>query len=631
MCQHCSTKGGPGSGNFNHEGRLGQVGGSAPADSSSAGSSPGDKPASASSTAGTKDAYKRQDPTGGVSPVSGKSYEDLDKWDRKAVIESINQGKIPPPEVLWEHYDIAVRRDLRDEANKAPFAYEKINPTVQDAWDHFVGLVGKLGLEHAGDTYQSRGGSRYLSVGKKDADGFWEAELTIRIASHGGDRKDVNLTTQLRPDKYAAAWNDAVDRLYALADKKTGKSFNAKPYQNLDHSSLPFPSLRRKSWLRQAAIDLWTKAEKHAQAEIEDAALEFLKAQRKEIVKQLRTLDNDKPGIVADGEPEHAAEKIISKAFEPTDWDEALREAIGPAIAKTIVRGYLSSKALQAGRRRRFPPVWRKAEAEQLNKAKPPKNPSSDKPNRPSRPATPADAQATDWSDQPLTDEEVRQVLSFELPANVTRSVFAHTREIMEKPYWKDINATERQRMQWSIQQGIEEGKTLRDIAKDIQADIGSDETRAKRIAVTETTGAYSAGAVSEMEEAEAAGVKIAKVWVDIGDDKVRPTHEDANGQVVEGSDGKFIVGGYECVRPGDPDLPAEERCGCRCGMYGEPIIEAEKSRWIQRGKMWIDPDWQKLMRLEAEALLSGDTKRWNPDRPPDDTAAPEPLQSGDE
>lgn len=502
----------------------------------------------------------------------------------------------------------------------------------------------------------------------------------------------------------------------------------------------------RKSWLRQATIDLWLKAERHAEADIQDAAMFFLSSQRAEVAKQLRRIENEKPAILAD---EHAADRIINEAFDPRDWDEDLRATMGPAIARTIVRGYLSSRAIQAGRRRRFPPVWRKGGAGSGNfghagrpgmvggstpdeddgggiavadeqytgndapgagerarvpidelefpggfgdevtplhdnrqmpiivqetytgwrvidgwgrasgmqnageeeihviivtegdiaersgagddadwvaamyaryapnldppistnayvplrtKTKPSflTKRADDKPN-PRRPVNPS-AGRGGWADMPLTEAEIAEVLSFELPPNVTRSVFKHTTEIMDKPYWKDMNDTAKDRMKWSIQEGVEEGKTLRQIAGDIQGDIGSDEVRAQRIATTELTGSLNAGHVVNGEEAEEAGVTIVKTWVTIGDDKVRPDHEESDGQVVEGSAGLFDVGGEQAPYPGFADLSADNRINCRCLAQIDILEQAEKSAYVQRNGKWFDVVYVELARSKGGA-----------------------------
>lgn len=54
--------------------------------------------------------------------------------------------------------------------------------------------------------------------------------------------------------------------------------------------------------------------------------------------------------------------------------------------------------------------------------------------------------------------------------------------------------------------------------------------------------------------------------WVSMGDDKVRETHQEADGQ-VKPIDEPFDVGDYQLMFPGDDSLGAgaEEICNCRC------------------------------------------------------------------
>jgi hypothetical protein len=87
---------------------------------------------------------------------------------------------------------------------------------------------------------------------------------------------------------------------------------------------------------------------------------------------------------------------------------------------------------------------------------------------------------------------------------------------------------------------------------------------RANRIAEIETHGAIEGGREIARKELEYNGFRLAKVWTTRDDNRVRPTHERADGQTVP-MFGQFIVGGSPCEYPGDPRLPIEERAGCRC------------------------------------------------------------------
>jgi len=85
-------------------------------------------------------------------------------------------------------------------------------------------------------------------------------------------------------------------------------------------------------------------------------------------------------------------------------------------------------------------------------------------------------------------------------------------------------------------------------------------QTRADRIARTETTAAYNAGSL-DAGKREGAGVKV---WMANADDRTRETHLDASNECVPVDDA-FDVGGVPMQMPGDPSAPPEETINCRC------------------------------------------------------------------
>lgn len=100
------------------------------------------------------------------------------------------------------------------------------------------------------------------------------------------------------------------------------------------------------------------------------------------------------------------------------------------------------------------------------------------------------------------------------------------------------------------------------DIVQRLDRDASQWQTRATRIARTETTGAYNSGAQQAFIE-EGAG---AKMWIATGDDATRESHLDAAGQCVP-TDASFDVGVAQLMMPGDPSGPADEVINCRCTM----------------------------------------------------------------
>lgn len=87
---------------------------------------------------------------------------------------------------------------------------------------------------------------------------------------------------------------------------------------------------------------------------------------------------------------------------------------------------------------------------------------------------------------------------------------------------------------------------------------------RATRIARTEATASYNAGALSALD-AEGA---VTKIWEATGDSRTRPTHRDADGQEVPIAS-RFTVGVAALMMPGDPSGPAAEVVDCRCCLLG--------------------------------------------------------------
>lgn len=92
---------------------------------------------------------------------------------------------------------------------------------------------------------------------------------------------------------------------------------------------------------------------------------------------------------------------------------------------------------------------------------------------------------------------------------------------------------------------------------------------RALVIARTESTTASNKGASIGNEDAD---YETNKTWISVLDANTRPDHVDADGQTV-GNDESFVVGGYQCMYPGDMSLPANEVIQCRCTLAFIPII----------------------------------------------------------
>lgn len=85
---------------------------------------------------------------------------------------------------------------------------------------------------------------------------------------------------------------------------------------------------------------------------------------------------------------------------------------------------------------------------------------------------------------------------------------------------------------------------------------------RIEKIATTEIT----AAAMGAKYVAASTQQGLSKTWVTTGDNHVRQTHQEAEGQEV-GINDVFQVGGSTLMYPCDPDGSAEEVINCRCAM----------------------------------------------------------------
>lgn len=113
---------------------------------------------------------------------------------------------------------------------------------------------------------------------------------------------------------------------------------------------------------------------------------------------------------------------------------------------------------------------------------------------------------------------------------------------------------------------GIGKGESIEALSARVSDVFDIGDNLAERIARTETHGAAeqttfaSAGAIAD------AGYQLTKTWISTQDDRTRPDHVEADGQIV-GMDEPFEVGGDELMFPGDDSLGADvdQLANCRC------------------------------------------------------------------
>jgi SPP1 gp7 family putative phage head morphogenesis protein len=117
-----------------------------------------------------------------------------------------------------------------------------------------------------------------------------------------------------------------------------------------------------------------------------------------------------------------------------------------------------------------------------------------------------------------------------------------------------------------AISDGLDEGEGTAEIADRIQDVTELSDYRAEMIARTETHAAANYASVEGVRNAQdKLGVVMLKEWLPTLDGRTRPDHAAMEGSEPIGMDEKFLVGGEELDRPGDPAGSADQVINCRC------------------------------------------------------------------
>jgi hypothetical protein len=159
--------------------------------------------------------------------------------------------------------------------------------------------------------------------------------------------------------------------------------------------------------------------------------------------------------------------------------------------------------------------------------------------------------------------------LAVRIPKSVQDKISEHLEDVFARDWWDDLADGVADDLEEIIEDGLADGLSSDEIADQIEEKLGEgNKARAETIARTEVTSALGAGDQAAKEELQKMGLIEGKEWVVVGGDApdadVREDHVEANGQIVA-VDEPFVVCGEEAHFPGDPDLSAGCRCGCRC------------------------------------------------------------------
>lgn len=279
----------------------------------------------------------------------------------------------------------------------------------------------------------------------------------------------------------------------------------------------------------------WLKAHGDNEKSLAAVVMDFFASQADDVADRLEQTY----GGAKDLRHTMMAKAAADAIFDPADWDDKLTAAVRPALGKIMAEG----AKLQL------------------------------------------DTYGDDGAGKDAPPGEIGYEFGVDLPPAVRRGVVNRLDESLDMDYWSDINQTTKDKLQAALQAGLDNGNTLREIIKTIRDEVFEGEiatSRAENIARTESTGAMNGGAHEAQKELAEEDIITGKKWLATEDVRTRETHSEADGQEIA-VDEQFVVGGYSCDFPGDPSLPAAERCSCRCAQGSTTPFSNRAMRFLAK------------------------------------------------
>ena len=158
------------------------------------------------------------------------------------------------------------------------------------------------------------------------------------------------------------------------------------------------------------------------------------------------------------------------------------------------------------------------------------------------------------------------------LPQNLVDVVQGFTADLIKR-----ISEETRLRINADLASSILRGDSILDAARRIGHSLhqpattfGAISSRAERIARTEVLRAYSIAQQSSLRQIADYVPALEKQWIATLDDRTRPAHRQAHGQ-VRSWDEPFTVDGEELFYPRDPGGSPENTINCRCVLV--PVV----------------------------------------------------------
>lgn len=144
-------------------------------------------------------------------------------------------------------------------------------------------------------------------------------------------------------------------------------------------------------------------------------------------------------------------------------------------------------------------------------------------------------------------------------PKKVTDYIAGRTQPV------QGVGGTVRRQLNTALEEGIQAGETTKQLADRVRGVFNDlNQGEAKRIALTETNGAYN---YSRHETMLGVGIEY-KAWLSSHGPNVRPAHEAAENYYIDSPipvDEPFFVGGEDLMYPGDPNGSPGNIINCQC------------------------------------------------------------------
>jgi len=173
-----------------------------------------------------------------------------------------------------------------------------------------------------------------------------------------------------------------------------------------------------------------------------------------------------------------------------------------------------------------------------------------------------------------------------EIPQWMKEEIAKQLNASFSEPYWDDIAKTTAGDAEKALAQGLEDGWSIRKIAKEMTASLGGDDyakVRAMNIARTESGNALNGARKASYERLmDDLGpvVKMRPSWLSVLGPTTRDSHASLDG-VPSDSEGNWTLAGIKVPWPGHYSLPAEERCNCQCTVSMEFGIQDDTARQL--------------------------------------------------